>query len=213
MVVSVGGMQCSCCAVSVEKAVRALPGVRQAGVFFLADTLDVQFSPTVVTVDKVLQAVRDAGFTATLVSSKSHTKAVTLAVGGMACSSCASAVETVLRAVPGVASATVSLTLGQAEVEYAEDTCSLKALVAAVEAAGFVATVMGQEEVNLAVLRISGMTCSSCAAGVEAALRALPGVLSASVNPLTGLAEVLLQARDTCNRLCIASLRDLYLRP
>lgn len=50
--------------------------------------------------------------------------------------------------------------------------------------------VLGQEEVNLARLRVSGMTCGSCAAGVEAALRALPGVLDASVNPLTGLAEV-----------------------
>lgn len=67
--IAVGGMQCSCCAVSVEKAVRALPGVRRAGVFFLAETLDVQFSPAAVTADKVLQAVRDAGFSAKLVSS------------------------------------------------------------------------------------------------------------------------------------------------
>lgn len=40
------------------------------------------------------------------------------------------------------------------------------------------------------LLRIEGMTCSACSSAVEAALRALPGVQAASVNPLSGLAEV-----------------------
>lgn len=47
---------------------RALPGVRSAGVFFLAETLDVQFSPAALGADALLRAVRDAGFSARLLS-------------------------------------------------------------------------------------------------------------------------------------------------
>jgi len=39
-------------------------------------------------------------------------------------------------------------------------------------------------------LRIDGMTCASCVARVEKALRRVPGVDQASVNLATGLAEV-----------------------
>lgn len=38
-------------------------------------------------------------------------------------------------------------------------------------------------------LRVGGMTCASCTGAVERALRALPGVLGATVNLLTGVVE------------------------
>lgn len=46
-------------------------------------------------------------------------------------------VELALLRVPGVAAASVSLTLEQAEVQYGEGLCTPQQLVAAVEAAGF----------------------------------------------------------------------------
>lgn len=69
-----------------------------------------------------------------------ETRAVKLSVGGMACASCSAAVEAALAAVPGVVGATVSLTLGQADVHYGEGACTPADLVAAVEGAGFEAS-------------------------------------------------------------------------
>ena len=53
----------------VPPPLRRLPGIRQAGVFFLAETLDILFDPGLITEDQILAAVEAAGFTASLISS------------------------------------------------------------------------------------------------------------------------------------------------
>ena len=39
--------------------------------------------------------------------------------------------------------------------------------------------------------KVGGMACGGCSASVERALKALPGVETASVNHVTGIAEVI----------------------
>jgi Cu+-exporting ATPase len=64
-------------------------------------------------------------------------------------------------------------------------------LVEVVEDTGFEGRALGQGAASdSAQLRVDGMTCGSCSAAVEKALRAAPGVLSASVNLMAGTAEV-----------------------
>lgn len=63
----------------------------------------------------------------------------------------------------------------------------------ACEAAGFAAKVISSAESTadqVVVLQITGMTCGSCSAAVENALRAEPGVTTCSVNLLANKAEV-----------------------
>jgi Cu+-exporting ATPase len=76
-----------------------------------------------------------------------------LSVGGMTCSSCVNTVETVLKAVPGVASASVSLLAGKAEVRYRparEDGAgagpTAADLASAVDDAGFEAGVLSDTQ-------------------------------------------------------------------
>lgn len=61
----------------------------------------------------------------------------TLTIGGMTCGGCVATVTRVLRAVPGVESAEVSLERGEAVVRYDAATTPLTALRTAVEDAGF----------------------------------------------------------------------------
>ncbi|MFZ6762705.1 heavy metal translocating P-type ATPase [Pseudoroseomonas sp. WGS1072] len=119
---------------------------------------------------------------------------ITLPITGMTCASCAGRVERALRRVPGVAEAQVNLAGETAEVR---GTAELRALSEAVGQAGYG---LGIEERDLG---IGGMTCASCAGRVERALKAVPGVLEASVNLatervhlrlLTGLDEAALAA-------------------
>jgi copper chaperone CopZ len=63
-------------------------------------------------------------------------------------------------------------------------------LVAAVEGVGFEARVKAQRAASSVLLRVGGMSCTACAAGVEAALAAQPGVLDSTVDFLSGRAEV-----------------------
>lgn len=50
--------------------------------------------------------------------------------------------------------------------------------------------VIGPVECRQQLLQVEGMTCSSCSGSVEAALQAVPGVQSAAVNLISGVAEV-----------------------
>ena len=108
---------------------------------------------------------------------------LTFKVEGMTCASCVARVEKALKAVPGVESASVNLATEKATVR-ADPGIGFDALSAAVEKAGYD---VPAETVSLS---ISGMTCASCVARVEKALKKVPGVADASVNLATEKAQV-----------------------
>lgn len=62
---------------------------------------------------------------------------ITIKVGGMSCQGCVKNVTTVLKALPGVADAAVSLEAGQAAVRYDGQQVTPAAMREAIEAAGF----------------------------------------------------------------------------
>ncbi|WP_151448245.1 heavy metal translocating P-type ATPase [Lacisediminimonas profundi] len=106
-----------------------------------------------------------------------------LPIEGMTCASCVLRVERALSAVPGVRSASVNLATEKAAVQ-ADPAVTADMLNAAIEKAGYhVAT-------TTTSLAIDGMTCASCVGRVEKALKAVPGVLDASVNLATEKALV-----------------------
>lgn len=106
---------------------------------------------------------------------------VALPISGMTCASCAGRVERALKAVPGVSSAAVNLATETAEVA---GIAPREALIGAVEKAGYKVPTWTQE------LTVEGMTCASCVARVERALKAVPGVSTATVNLATESARV-----------------------
>jgi len=61
----------------------------------------------------------------------------TIKVSGMSCGGCTASVTKVLSETPGVAKAEVTLTPGQAVVEFDAGTVKREALCAAIEDAGF----------------------------------------------------------------------------
>mgnify|MGYP001324522732 FL=1 len=106
---------------------------------------------------------------------------VSLPIAGMTCASCSGRVERALKAVPGVSSAAVNLAMETAEIR---GTAPPEALIGAVEKAGYHVPTTAQE------LVIEGMTCASCVARVERALKAVPGVGLAHVNLATESARI-----------------------
>ncbi len=137
--------------------------------------------------------------TATAPHAPADTRTVALPVSGMTCASCAGRIETALRAVPGVASASVNLATERASVTVAAGVPTA-ALAQAVTDAGYD---VAAETVDLAV---TGMTCASCAGRVEAALRAVPGVSTAAVNLATEQARVTVAAGTVTADALVAAI-------
>ncbi len=124
--------------------------------------------------------------------------AYAIAVEGMSCQHCVAKVEQALRAVPGVTAVTVSLERGLAEVVGGRP----HQAVQAVESAGYASRPLPNIPASCPVpeqpvvvpldptraiaggylLAIEDMTCASCVATVERAIRAVAGVEDAAVN-------------------------------
>ena len=104
-------------------------------------------------------------------------------IEGMTCASCVRRVEKAIAAAAGVANASVNLATERAEVTFVGKP-DLAPVLAAISDAGYIAR---EETMELA---IEGMTCASCVARIEKALKAVPGVTQASVNLATERATV-----------------------
>ncbi|MDP2079656.1 MAG: heavy metal translocating P-type ATPase [Pseudotabrizicola sp.] len=111
---------------------------------------------------------------------------VVLDIEGMTCASCVGRVERALNALPGVDAASVNLATERAEI-LGHD-LDRAALVKAVEDVGYD---VASPPIDL---EIEGMTCASCVARVERALKSVPGVTEATVNLATERAHVTGQA-------------------
>ena len=97
-------------------------------------------------------------------------------ITGMTCTTCAATVEKALAETKGVAQAKVNFASEKASIEYDPEKLDLTAIKNAVSKAGY--GVAAQKS----IFPVGGMTCASCVARVEQALKSVPGVVSASVN-------------------------------
>ncbi len=103
-------------------------------------------------------------------------KKIELPVEGMSCASCVARVEEGLQKTPGVTAAQVNFASERASVAFDPEKISVQALVKAVHGTGY------EVPHEKLVMPIAGMSCASCVAKVENALRSTDGVLEASVN-------------------------------
>lgn len=127
---SVGGMSCAACAASIERGLKKLDGVQDAGVNFAAGKVRVEYDPSVLALSDIAGKITSLGFTAGLSTWDVN-------VGGMTCAACSAAVERALKKVGGVVSANVNLATARAHVEYAEGSLDESSLKDAVVNAGY----------------------------------------------------------------------------
>ncbi|WP_256754008.1 heavy metal translocating P-type ATPase [Mesorhizobium sp. Mes31] len=101
----------------------------------------------------------------------------------MTCASCVRRVEKAIASAPGVVGTSVNLATERAEVTFAGKP-DIAPVIAAVSAAGY------ETRPDTIELALEGMTCASCVARIEKALKAVPGVTEASVNLATERATI-----------------------
>ena len=128
----IAGMTCASCAGRIERALAAVPGVLRANVNLATATADIATDGSVAT-PALADAVTRSGY-------RVPERTFDLAIAGMTCASCAGRIEKALRAVPGVIDASVNLATERAHVRLSSQV-DVAALIAAVEAAGYRASV------------------------------------------------------------------------
>ena len=190
---SVDGMTCASCVGSVERCLLALPGVTTARIALLAGKAEVEFDAPA-TAAAMAEALTDIGYDAAVKSdmvdisgappSDQPPHGLGLKKGSRRSAGSSRSIGFSQRRV------------GAAEGRRATEKGGASAFSASSAAAAAAAAANGAPggDTTLVCLSVDGMTCTSCVATVERAVKALPGVVSVSVALLAGRAEVRLAA-------------------
>ncbi|KAG7355582.1 copper-translocating P-type ATPase [Nitzschia inconspicua] len=126
-------------------------------------------------------------------------KVVDIAVGGMTCSMCSSAVEQGLSRIHGILSVSVSLSTHLARIEFQEPPLTARAIADEIEDLGYDVTdiiipfpsaSIESTQRQTVELTVGGMTCSMCSSAVFKALTELPNVVSVNVSLSTNVARI-----------------------
>lgn len=140
MEIPIAGMHCNRCPQTIEKALKGILGVKKTSVNFSTQSAHVQFDPEAVSLKKIIEAIRTAGY-------QSGVSVLRIGVQGMTCASCVTKIEEALKSASGILNAAVNLGTGEARVEYLPSVTNLKEIERAVESTGYKATKAPSEEV------------------------------------------------------------------
>ncbi len=132
-------MTCASCVLRVEKALKAVDGVRDATVNLATEKVSVS-AATSVAASQLAAAVQKAGYDVA-------TREVQLQIKGMTCASCVSRVEKALLKVSGVLGATVNLATERATIS-ALASVTEENLQVAVRKAGYTASPVSDESAS-----------------------------------------------------------------
>jgi Cd2+/Zn2+-exporting ATPase len=140
---SVPGMDCASCAKKVESSVRTLDGVARVDPRATSGRLVVEYDGSRTDADAVVGRVEAAGYD---VESTAGPREVRLSVPNMDCASCAGKVENALGRVDGVEAYETRPTDGTVRVAFDEGRVSRRAVVDAIEGAGYEVVDDGTDE-------------------------------------------------------------------
>ncbi len=132
---SVRGMTCAACSARLEKVLSKVPGVSEASVSLALERADLRFDSSLTDRARLAEAVESAGFSV-------PTRDIDLKITGMTCAACSTRLEKVLGRLAGVDGVGVNLATERAHVRHKEGVVGPADLIAAVEGAGFGASVL-----------------------------------------------------------------------
>ncbi|QDS70718.1 hypothetical protein FKW77_002750 [Venturia effusa] len=204
---SVRGMTCGACTSAVEGAFKNIAGIKSFSISLLSERAILEHDSTMLTPERVAEIIEDAGFEASVVDTKtmeperrhnSRRKSIskrnvlttTVAIGGMTCGACTSAVEEGFRDLDGLVQFSISLLAERAIIVHNPEKISTAQIAEIIEDRGFdaqiVSSVEGTSESSAstatAYLKIYGLRSKEAASDLESDLKALGGISSASVN-------------------------------
>ncbi|KAL2848534.1 E1-E2 ATPase-domain-containing protein [Aspergillus pseudoustus] len=221
--VSVEGMTCGACTSAVEGAFKEVEGAGEVSVSLMMGRAVVHHDPTIIPPEKVAEMIEDCGFDAAVISTDSssismqddsgangqvsNVATTALAVEGMTCGACTSAVEGGLMETPGVRSVNVSLLSERAVVEHDLSKISAEQLADIIEDRGFGARVLEtrtpqsgshgshdstgpSSQLMVTTVAIEGMTCGACTSSVQGVFDGVEGLSQFNISLLAERAIV-----------------------
>ncbi|KAI1119064.1 heavy metal translocatin [Nemania sp. NC0429] len=206
--IAVEGMTCGACTSAVESGFADVSGVKHFSISLLSERAVIEHDAALLPVDKIIEIIEDRGFGARLVDSeeakpskattssdnisKPTAAVTTVAIEGMTCGACTSAVESGFTGLDGILRFNISLLAERAIITHDPTKVSSEKIAEIIEDRGFGAKILSsvldnsdQSASSTAQFKIYGDPDATAASGIEEALEALPGVISAKLSLAT----------------------------
>ena len=140
----ISGMTCANCALTIEKGVGKILGVKSAAVNFASEKLVLELDPSLVQEEEILSRIKDLGYGARVEDGEPGNKQ--FKVSGMTCVNCALTIEKKLKGTPGVHLASVNFANETVTVDYNSHLISLNGIFDQVRDAGYLPLESKEEE-------------------------------------------------------------------
>ncbi|KAK2606408.1 Cu(2+)-transporting P-type ATPase [Conoideocrella luteorostrata] len=206
--VAVEGMTCGACTSAVEGGFKDIPGLQHFSISLLSERAVIEHDPSLLTPEQIAEIIEDRGFGAKIVDTvKSTSKSgsngpdgaegniatTTVAIEGMTCGACTSAVEGGFKGMDGILKFNISLLAERAVITHNVTKISPEQIAETIDDRGFGATVLSTQYetsdlgplMSTAQFKIYGNLDATAAKSLEAKLKTLPGVKSASISLAT----------------------------
>lgn len=208
---SVGGMTCGACTSAVEGAFKGVEGVKHFSISLLSERAVIEHDPGMLSPEKLAEMIEDTGFDAKVLETKQalaqaqsqgsgkrgNALTTTVAIEGMTCGACTSAVEAGFKDVDGMLQFNISLLAERAVITHDHRKLSAERIAEIIEERGFDAKILSSEDAVQASsgsvtqqLKIYGLTDAKSAEELESILKALPGVSTVSISFSTSRATI-----------------------
>ncbi|UCC33613.1 MAG: copper-translocating P-type ATPase [Candidatus Bathyarchaeota archaeon] len=130
--IKIGGMHCTACAQTIEKALLKAEGVDKAVVNFATETAYVEYDDNTADEKDLTQVIEETGYNVA-----EGTQKTILRIGGMTCASCSQTIENALRKKKGIKEANVNLATEKATVTYNPNEIEYEEIENVVEDVGY----------------------------------------------------------------------------
>ncbi|VUZ46857.1 unnamed protein product [Hymenolepis diminuta] len=147
----VTGMTCSSCVNAIEGVLSKIPGVKSATVSLLSNKAEIAYDAALVQPSKLVDQVNEMGFTAEVIEAKKTvnspehgSQTIEVTIGGITCASCVNSIESSLKKLPGVISASVVLATKRSKIEFDPRLTGSRHILETIENMGFEASIQGE---------------------------------------------------------------------
>lgn len=131
----VSGMTCANCALTIEKGIGKLPGVKLAAVNFASEKLALEYDPKLVNEQEIIAKIKDLGYGA---QSESDAGKQQFKVSGMTCANCALTIEKKLGKTVGVQDVSVNFANETVTVNFDPSVINIEGIFEQVKDAGYI---------------------------------------------------------------------------
>lgn len=211
----VGGMTCGACTSAVEGAFKGVPGIKSFSISLLSERAVIEHDPNIMSSEKLAETIEDTGFDAEVLETKASESVATkpkrrrkstgkrfttttIAIEGMTCGACTSAVESGFKNVPGVVQFNISLLAERAVIVHDPQLLPTAKITETIEDKGFDATVVSSLEegiqastsASIVQLKVYGLPSPEATADLQTDLKNTPGIVSVNLSFASGRASI-----------------------